>query len=76
MATTTKLVMNFTTASGTKSVSIGYVDYDSETSDAQDYWDVANAFVTNGSIFSEPPLAVKSVKIVTSETVDIEQPAG
>lgn len=69
--TTTKLVVTFTTASGTMTWSVNQFDIEA---DAEDVYDFVDAVVTNGDIFKNVPLAVKSVKYQTTTSNDIARP--
>lgn len=72
MATTTstKLATVFTTSGGTTSWSLNHVDPEAESSDIYTF---ANSVVTNGDIFASVPTGIKSVKLVTTTSTDVEE---
>ena len=62
MADTTKIVFTMSTADGEKNFS--YLDANPSASESA-VKAVGQALITNGSIFANPPLEVKSAKLVT-----------
>lgn len=68
--TTTKLVATFGTAEGSTSWTVNHVDPEA---DSTDIYAFTSAVVTNGSIMSAVPTSVKSVKMVTTTSTDVEQ---
>lgn len=70
MATTTKLQLTFLDSEGTSIThSYNYADPEASTSSIQNF---ANVILTNKAVFTKQPQTLKSGKIVTTETTDIE----
>lgn len=70
MATVSKLVLTFSNEDGgTESFYFDYADPDVETSAVTALMD---GMVTNGAIFSTPPVAKKSAKIITTQETSID----
>ncbi len=69
MATTSKLVLDFEGASENVSFSYNYVNPELTTTKVKQ---VMTALITNGSIFSNPPLTAKNAKIVTTTENDYD----
>lgn len=59
----TRLQMVFTTSEGDSQMSYNYVKPNISGATVQT---VANAIITNGSIFAKVPTAIKSAKLVTT----------
>lgn len=64
----TKLVMKFDTAAGQKTWSYDYVN---PTSSSNNLKAVADAIITNGSIYQYPPLALVSMELQTTSITRI-----
>lgn len=63
MAAGTKLQLQFDTMSGSKTWSFNYA---SPSTTTQAVKALGTAMITNGSIFSSPPIALRSAKTVTT----------
>lgn len=68
MATETRLKMVYTTALGTVTHNWRYADAEATSNDIQG---LATATISNGSIFANVPLALKSAEIITTTTTDV-----
>lgn len=68
MATETRLKMVYTTALGTVSHTWRYADTEATSTDIQA---LATATISNGSIFANTPLALKSAEIITTTSTDV-----
>lgn len=67
MASTTKLELTFGTMSGEKKWTFNYFDDETPASEVKA---LMNGMITNGSIYTYPPLTkVKAQKVVTTQTV-------
>ena len=70
MATVSKLVLGFLTDEGKKKdYSYNYADPNVEASAVKA---LMTGMITNGSIFSVPPISSKSAKIVTTQETSID----
>lgn len=67
--TTTKLQMKFGTMSGVKTFTVNYVNPDARTADIKALMDT---IITNGSIYTYPPLTKESAELITTETTEID----
>jgi len=72
MAAGTKINIVATTLANNRTYSWSSIDPEAEQSDIQA---VATALITNGSIFQVVPLAVKSIKLVTTTETSVPFPA-
>ena len=70
MATATKIVLNFAKANGNDmSLSYSYARQDVSNSNIKS---LMQGIVANGSIFENVPVAIRSAKIVTTDTTDVD----
>ena len=69
MASTSKLVLDFDGTTGDTAFSYGYVNPELPSTLVQN---LVDGLIANGSIFANPPLAIKSAKIVTTTETDID----
>lgn len=72
MAATSKLVIDFAGTNGDVSFSYNYFNPSATITQVQA---LAAALTTNGSIFENPPVTVKSAKLVTTTEQDYEMNA-
>ena len=70
MATTTKVQLNFTKENG-NSMSLSFANARQDVSNAN-IKTLGQAIVTNGSIYENVPVALRSAQIITTETVDVD----
>lgn len=70
MATTTKLALTFNTSSD-KVTTLNFAYAKPTVTEAQ-VQTLANAIVTNGSIYRKVPLSVKTIKLITTDTTDFD----
>ena len=70
MATTTKLLMNFTKSDGDL-ISMSYNHAKKEFNKAN-VKSLMEGIVANGAIFEKTPFAIKSAKVITTESVDVD----
>ena len=68
MAAGTKLVISYTGASGDVTHTYKYADPDASTNDIKA---LVTAEISNAEIWANPPVSVKTVKLVTTSETDI-----
>lgn len=70
MATSTKIVLNFAKANG-NDMSLSYAYARQDVSNAS-IKSLMQGIVANGAIFENVPVAIRSAKIVTTDTTDVD----
>lgn len=70
MAATTKLVMTFTgTNNNDVTLSYNYAKSDASTANIKS---LIQGIITNGSIFSNPPVSAKEAKLITTTETEVD----
>ena len=70
MATSTKLLLNFLKSNGNE-MGLTY-NYANPSASRTDIKALMQGIVANGAIFENTPAAIRSAKIVTTETTDVD----
>lgn len=68
MASGTRLKFVFDTADGTTTHNINYANADATSTNINA---AAQAFITNGSMFTKVPLSIKSATMITTTETDV-----
>lgn len=69
MATTARLVFEMNTAGGSRSFGFNYAN---PTASSGNVRTAGQALITNGSIYQNPPLSLKSAKMVQTTTTEYD----